>query len=154
MLDPTLKAQVEQYGHGPDGFNSAMEALQIWYGRATIEFPVYVKEMIQQDRYEYTQDSMLRILDRTKHLEAAIKSIKDNTLSQVKVQLAVMKFNDELIKECRASKDDITDLDQLVRFMEPLSHTLPFAASAASNNSKVRTVRGSSPMATASLFLT
>ena len=59
MLDPTLKAQVEQYGRGPDGFNSAMEALRIRYRRATIVFPVYVKEMIQQDRYGYTQDSML-----------------------------------------------------------------------------------------------
>ena len=36
MLEPTLKAQVEQYGRGPDGFNSAMEALRIRYGRATV----------------------------------------------------------------------------------------------------------------------
>ena len=135
ILDPTLKAQVEQYGRGPDGFNSAMEALRIRYGRATVVFPVYVKEMIQQDCYEYTQDSMLRILDRTKHLEAAMKSIKGNTLSQVMVQLAVMNFNDELNKEWtkfRAGKDDIPDLDQLVKFVEPLSHTLPFQQQAAS----------------------
>ena len=98
-------------------------------------FPMYIKEMIQQDRYEYTQDSMLRILNRTKHLEAAMKSIKGNTLSQVLVQLAVMNFNDELSKEWtkfRANKDDITDLDQLVKFVEPLSHTLPFQQQAAS----------------------
>ena len=64
-----------------------------------------------------------------------MKSIKCNTLSQVIVQLAVMNFNDELSKKWtkfRAGKDNIPDLDQLVKFVEPLSHTLPFQQQAVS----------------------
>ncbi len=99
MLDPALKAQVEQYGRGPDGFRAAREALHIRYERASVVFPVYVKEMIQKETYSYNQESMLRILDRTKHLAAAMKDIKGDTLSQVMVQLAVFNFNDELSKE-------------------------------------------------------
>ncbi len=143
MLDPALKAQVEQYGRGPDGFRAAREALRIRYGRASVVFPVYVKEMIQKETYSYNQESMLRILDRTKHLAAAMKDIKGDTLSQVMVQLAVFNFNDELSKEWTkymASKEDIPDLDQLVKFVEPLSHTLPFQApqSAGSKSSQVQ----------------
>ena len=58
-----------------------------------------------------------------------MKSIKGNTLSQVMVQLAVINFNDELSKEgtkFRAGKDDMPDQDQLVNFVEHLSHTLQF----------------------------
>ena len=47
------------------------------------------------------------------------------------VQLAVINFNDELSKEWtkfRAGKDDIPDLDQLVKFVEPLSHTSAISA--------------------------
>ena len=85
-----------------------------------------------------------------------MKSIKGNTLSQVMVQLAVMNFNDELSKKWtkfRTGKDNIPDLDQLVKFVEPLSHICRFSSRQfhpASNNSKGRTVRGSSPMATVS----
>ena len=63
-----------------------------------------------------------------------MKSIKGNTQSHVMVQLAVMNFNDELSKQYkfRASKDDIPDLDQLVKIVEPLSHTLPFQQQTAS----------------------
>ncbi len=135
MEDPAAKELVGKFSQGPSGYDTAMEQLRLRYGRASVIYPTYVKELIQRDNYDYTQDSMLRVIDRTRHLLDAMENIKGNTLSQVAVALVVMDFNEELSKEWAkhlGSDDKLQNVDDLMKFITPLSHNLPSKSTSAS----------------------
>ncbi len=125
MEDRQIKSLVDKFAQGPSGYDTAMEELRICYGRA---FPTYVKELVQPDTYDYTQESALRVLDRTQHLIAAMEKLKGATLSQVDVALVVMDFDEEMSKEWSkhlGSSDTIPKVEELVKFITPLTRNLP-----------------------------
>ena len=125
MEDRQIKSLVDKFAQGPSGYDTAMEELRICYGRA---FPTYVKELVQPDTYDYTQESALRVLDRTQHLIAAMEKLKGATLSQVAVALVVMNFDEEMSKEWSKHlgyADTIPKVEELVKFITPLTRNLP-----------------------------
>ncbi len=80
MEDPAAKELVGKFSQGPSGYDTAMEQLRLRYGRASVIYLTYVKELIQRGNYDYGQDSMLRVIDRTLHLLDVMEKIKGNTL--------------------------------------------------------------------------
>ncbi len=137
MEDPAAKGLVRKFSQGPSGYDTAMEQLRLRYGRASVIYPTYVKELIQRGNYDYTQDSMLRVIDRKRHLLDAMEKIKGNTLSQVAIALVLMDFNEELSKEWAehlGSDDKLPNVDNLMKFITPLSHNLPSKSTSASTS--------------------
>ena len=128
MENLAIKTIVEKYAQGPSGYDTAIKELKLRYGRASVVFPTYVREFVQPDSYDYSQESLLRALDRTQHFYNAMEKINGATLSQVAVTLVAMNFDDELSKEWIkyiGSSEDLPTIKDFVAFATPLTRNLP-----------------------------
>ena len=147
MENPQIRKMVSKFCSGSSGYKDAMEELRLRYGRANVMFPAYVQQLIQPDVYDYTQESTLRILDRTKHLMANMEKIKGATLSQVMAALIVMDFDEEMAKEWSrhlGDSEEIPKMEDLIKFITPLSRNLPSKKSTPSKLAPSKSTNSSS----------
>ncbi len=147
MENPQIRKMVSKFCSGSSGYKDAMEELCLRYGRANVMFPAYVQQLIQPDVYDYTQESTLRILDRTKHLMANMEKIKGATLSQVMAALIVMDFDEEMAKEWSrhlGDSEEIPKMEDLIKFITPLSRKLPSKKSTPSKLAPSKSTNSSS----------
>ncbi len=126
MEDREEKKLVERYS--PSGFDeAAMKQLKARFGRAAAVNPALVEELVTRSRYDYSQESMFQILDRTKLVLNAMNKIGGKTIEQFSVALVARDFDHELKKEWIRHVGDVETLpglDTLVKIVEPLSRNL------------------------------
>ncbi len=126
MLDQEAKKLVNSsYSLGYEG---ALEQLQLTYGRKTNIYPQLVEEFLARTKYDYSRESMRLILDRTRRVLNDMEKLEGRNLDIFAVSMVTRDFDQELLTEWTkhlGEEDKLPTLDELVKFVTPLSHHLP-----------------------------
>ncbi len=106
--------------------SEAMKQLESRYGRPSAIYPTLVEELTSREQYDYMQDAMHSIMEKLQIL-SSMKKIKGCSIEQLTVAMIVRDFNEELHKEWVkhiGSKEDLPNVESLLKFIEPLSFNL------------------------------
>ena len=148
MDDKEARRLVERYA--PAGYTEAMKQLKSRFGRAAAVYPQLVEELVTRSRYDYSQESMHQVLERTQLVLASMDKVGGKSIEQLAVALVVRDFDTEVEKEWIkhiGDEDKLPGIDTSIKFVEPLSYNLArkkksLSASATINNiSRIPVIR-------------
>ncbi len=80
------------------GFDAAMESLNIAYGRKNVLYPLLIEEFPRQ-KYDYSQESMWQILDKSERLAQDLIKIGGDSIQNLLAAIIIRDFDPELQTE-------------------------------------------------------
>ncbi len=83
MEDREAKRLVERYSQA--GYDEAMIQLKCRYGRPASVYPQLVEEFTARCRYDYSQEAMHQILERTELVLSSMKKVRGRSINKLAV---------------------------------------------------------------------
>ncbi len=92
MTDREARKVMNDYAS--KGFDVAFQQLRNRYGRASTIYPQLVEELINRNRYDYSQESVLQALDCTQRVLSAMDKIGGKNIEALEVALVLREWPD------------------------------------------------------------